>query len=258
MKKHLGCYFLIFFPNAFFCFLGGMPPVRLYSTLLVGWVAFARDTAAKVTVNPAAVATFAVTLALVTAGVHFFASWLRRSMRPEAPPWRGRWTAALVALFVLAFVAGIAAVGIVHQTAWLATSPDPFFEEVGGGRRRRNEMQAIFSLKALVTSQSIFREGDKEEDGLLDYGTLDELLDAKVVDSVLGSGTKQGYVFEVAPSTISPELAWFAVASPAHPAMGERFFFTNQSGVIYYTKGRPIAFNRATCDVPPDVLPLGK
>src|SRR5262249_33914379 len=38
-------------------------------------------------------------------------------------PWRLRWTLALVAVVVLMFVAGIAAVGLTHQTIWLMTAP---------------------------------------------------------------------------------------------------------------------------------------
>ena len=38
-------------------------------------------------------------------------------------------------------------------------------------------------------------EGDKENDGNLDYGTLRELGEAGLIDAVLASGTKEGYLF---------------------------------------------------------------
>ena len=251
--------FLVF--NCAFCILcgGGIPPFKLYGAIFFGWATFLGETAPRIHVNPVAVGTFVGTLLLVTLGVHLLASWLRRSMSPDAPPWRGSSTVALVALFVLAFVAGIAAVGVFHQSAWLATQPQPFMEASGGGIKYGNEASAIGALKTIFTSQSIFREGDKEKDNLLDYGTLDELAVAELVDPILGAGAKQGYVFEAAPSVVSPEERWFATAWPARPDKGSRAFFVNQGGVVFYTTDTtPFRVDRATCEVPPQFVPTGK
>ena len=57
---------------------------------------------------------------------------------------------------------------------------------------------------------------------------LKALADVQYVDSVLGSGTKQGYRFEVCAGTEAPEFVWSAVASPVQPGTtGDRYFFVN-------------------------------
>lgn len=128
-------------------------------------------------------------------------------------------------------------------------------------RKHGNEAAAIGALKTINTSQTLFREGDKESDGTLDYGSLSDLSNTTLIDGVLGSGTKQGYLFTVAPSQSTPEFLWFATANPASPTTtGDRYFCTNHAGVIYYTglNGSSIAVNDTTCDVPTTVLPVGK
>lgn len=119
----------------------------------------------------------------------------------------------------------------------------------------------IGALKTIGTSQSLFREGDKDRDGVLDYGTLTELAQQDLVDSVLGAGTKQGYTFLAAPSPLTPEFLWFAIANPVQPGVtGDRYFLTTHEGVIYYRANR--AFTAAellpTCTIPPDARPVGK
>jgi Ca-activated chloride channel family protein len=118
-------------------------------------------------------------------------------------------------------------------------------------RQHGNEAAAIGALKTLATSQSIYREGDKDQNGNLDYGTLEELARTGLVDSVLGAGTKQGYQFEVHKSTKNPEYLWFAVARPTTPgSTGDRFFYTNQAGVIFYST-TPFDVDPETCQVNP-------
>ncbi len=113
-------------------------------------------------------------------------------------------------------------------------------------RKHGNEASAIGALKTIATSQALFREGDKEQDGNLDYATLAELDRTKLIDSVLGSGTKQGYQFEVHPVPGTPEFLWYAVARPTAPGTtGERYFYTNQAGVIFYSM-TPIEVDPAT------------
>lgn len=128
-------------------------------------------------------------------------------------------------------------------------------------RKHGNEAAAIGALKTINTSQTLFREGDKEGDGTLDYGTLQLLSNTTLIDSVLGSGTKQGYKFQCDPSTSTGEFLWFATANPASPTTtGDRYFCTNHAGVIYYTGlvGNSVANNSITCSIPSGLLPVGK
>jgi hypothetical protein len=130
-------------------------------------------------------------------------------------------------------------------------------------RQHGNEASAIGALKTICTSQSIFREGDKDDDGTFNYGDLAALGKANLIDSVLGSGKKQGYVFECHPSTDKEkrEFCWWATASPQEPGKtGERYFFTNQAGVIYFSK-KPIKITdkiKESCEVPEGLTPVGR
>jgi hypothetical protein len=147
----------------------------------------------------------------------------------------------------------------------LTVEPHPTFFAAGvlvhnkTPRKTGNEQWAISGLKTINTSQTLFREGDKEGDGTLDYGTLAELSAAGLVDPVLGSGTQGGYRFDVRPHPLTSEFLWFATANPIEPGRdGDRYFYTNEAGIIYYTTAR--AFDIATIDtaVPADARPVGK
>lgn len=128
-------------------------------------------------------------------------------------------------------------------------------------RKHGNEAAAIGALKTINTSQTLFREGDKEGDGTLDYGTLQDLSNTTLIDSVLGSAKKQGYLFDCNPAATTPEFLWFATANPASPTTtGDRYFCTNHAGVIYYTglQGNSIDSNVVSCSIPSNLLPVGK
>ncbi len=82
-----------------------------------------------------------------------------------------------------------------------------------------------------------------------------------LIDSVLGSGTKQGYFFQVEPGT-DTEFFWWAVAHPTKPGTtGDRVFFTNQKGVIFYLPYDDPHANDLpdpkTCDPPANAKPAG-
>lgn len=115
-------------------------------------------------------------------------------------------------------------------------------------RKLGNESAAIGALRTITTAQSLFREGDKEEDTNFDYGDLTELAEAGLIDPSLGSGAKQGYVFECRFSPFTSEFLWYATASPEDPgASGDRYFAVNQSGVAI-TSPEPIEVDPHTCE----------
>jgi hypothetical protein len=115
----------------------------------------------------------------------------------------------------------------------------------------RGEMRAIGALKTIATAESIFREGDRDGNGALDYASLAQLGRAQLIDAVLASGTKDGYLFEATASTSTSEFLWFATARPIKPGWsGERYFVTNHSAVIFYTTAAPIVFNSTDCTIP--------
>ena len=129
-------------------------------------------------------------------------------------------------------------------------------------RKHGNEAAAIGALKTISTSQAIYREGDKDGNGTLDYASLDNLMTTDLIDDILGAGTKQGYYFNAGAGATTAEFLWYATANPSVPGTtGDRYFLTNQAGVIYYTTGATQAMNTTSCvipDTPTDVLPVGK
>ena len=126
-------------------------------------------------------------------------------------------------------------------------------------RKHGNEAAAIGALKTIGTSQSLFREGDKDGNNTLDYGNLTALATASLIDDVLGAGTKQGYTFVVTPGSTTPEFLWAGDANPAvATTTGDRYFTTNHAGVTYYTTGAVATTPPATCIVPANMSPVGK
>jgi hypothetical protein len=101
-------------------------------TLLFGWIGFLGHVLPKVQVNRESATMGAIALALFTAGVHRLGRGATRAPSAESEPrraWRFRWTAALVALVIVAFAAGTAMIGVVHQVSWLAKSEQPLLGE---------------------------------------------------------------------------------------------------------------------------------
>jgi hypothetical protein len=127
-------------------------------------------------------------------------------------------------------------------------------------RKHGNEASAIGALKTIGTSEAVFREGDKENDGNLDYGMLSELDKTLLIDEPLGSGTKQGYLFQATYGFSTSEFLWFSVANPADPGFsGDRYFQTNQAGVIFSTSAGTLTLDTNTCVLPQNgELPGGK
>jgi prepilin-type N-terminal cleavage/methylation domain-containing protein len=118
-------------------------------------------------------------------------------------------------------------------------------------RKGSNEAAAIGALRTLTTAQALFREGDKDKDTVLNYATAvgpqttaNTLSNVKLVDGVLGSGTKQGYMFTI---VTADAFTWSCTASPAAPGKsGDRYFFVDESGVIRFaTMGSATSTNSA-------------
>lgn len=107
---------------------------------------------------------------------------------------------------------------------------DPAAEEF------RNMTDAIGSLRVIASAQAQFREGDREGDGTLDYATsLAELSQACLIDNVLGSGTKRGYVFSLSGSTYD----WRASGTPVDDKTGKRNFTVCTDGVVRFASKGP-------------------
>ena len=102
-------------------------------------------------------------------------------------------------------------------------------------RKGSNEAAAIGALRTISTAQSLYREGDKDGNGTFDYATSTAQLfsNGNLVDSVLGAGTKQGYLFSI---NSADQFVWSARANPQAPRKsGDRYFFVDESGVIRFS-----------------------
>jgi prepilin-type processing-associated H-X9-DG protein len=82
----------------------------------------------------------------------WFLQWLYREMGREdgAPPrtWRWRSTLGGFALVMLMFTAGMAAIGVVHQTAWFIFSPVPSFQ-ADRGRETANRVKCASNMRQI-------------------------------------------------------------------------------------------------------------
>jgi hypothetical protein len=96
-------------------------------------------------------------------------------------------------------------------------------------RQRANESNAASALWT-VSQAELLHHATKGKS----YATLAQLVEEQLLEAQLSSGASQGYLFQAAPSTTSPEELWWGVARPQVPGTtGSRVFYTNQSGVIY-------------------------
>jgi len=170
----------------------------------------------------------------------------------ESPPPKGMSPVVIVVIVV-------AAVGLCLVIPCIAAIAIPNLIET---RQHGNEAAAIGALKTVNTAQSLFREGDKDEDGTFDYGSLQELSNTMLIDGVLGSGMKHGYQFDVQASPQTSEFLWMAVANPAVPeTTGSRYFMTNHAGVVFYRMDRPFVIDpvgNPAFEPPPDAIPVGR
>ena len=92
-----------------------------------------------------------------------------------------------------------------------------------------NEASAISAIRNIVTSHITY----SATLGSGKYGTdLTTLMNAKLIDEVLGSGTKDGYSFDSAGTSVT----FTVTAGPVTKgSTGTRYFFSDESGVIRYS-----------------------
>jgi hypothetical protein len=104
----------------------------VYLTLVIGWAFFLAKVVPALHINVEGLLIALVCILGLVGGLQSFMNWLvRRRPGPagaQTGRWRFRWTLSILGLVMMMFVAGISAVGVVHQAGWLATSPEPIFQ----------------------------------------------------------------------------------------------------------------------------------
>lgn len=156
--------------------------------LLTGWWDFARRSAERCRFVWTDVAFASAAIGALVLGVHFVARWLAAS-RPDAS-WRFLRSIKLVIATLLLFAAGIALLGIAHQSIWLIRSDshllDNNFQEFSPDRRR-----ALLDVGEALHQSSKQASNNRPTDGdshswvlpllpFLDAGPLAEKIDTSV------------------------------------------------------------------------------
>jgi hypothetical protein len=125
------------------------PAAELVLYLSAGWTMFLWRVIPQTSLSWDGVLTATFCLVGLSVGLHYFLGWLYREMYRATGKsedaasggsaahdftdqtlrrWPVRWTAMLLGLLVLMFIAGLSAVGITHQTTWLVRSPEALLE----------------------------------------------------------------------------------------------------------------------------------
>jgi prepilin-type N-terminal cleavage/methylation domain-containing protein len=107
-----------------------------------------------------------------------------------------------------------------------------------------NEASAVASLRTYNTSIVAYETTyatapvtNLAQLGPIAAGTAPSSASADLVDSLLGATApiKSGYTFSYTPVAATPVTQYSILAKPQSSSTGQRYFLTNQSGVIYQT-----------------------
>ena len=138
-------------------------------------------------------------------------------------------------LIVVAIIGIIAAIAIPNLLA---------------SKRAANEGSAQSSLRTTHSAEATYQA--TEGNGA--FGTLAQLKTASLVDPVLGTGTKSGYLFTI-PDMVAPvsgtQAQFMAQANPQTPSgasqSGTRHFCVTEDGVMRGAAGTGAIADRAAC-----------
>jgi len=125
-----------------------------------------------------------------------------------------------------------------------------------------NEASAVASLRTYNTSIVAYQTTYATDPvtnlaqlGPVASGTAPSSASADLVDSLLGAAApiKSGYTFSYTPVSATPVTQYSILATPQSSSTGQRYFLTNQSGVIYQTSDGAVPSIGAA-----DTAPIGQ
>lgn len=134
-------------------------------------------------------------------------------------------------MIVIAIIAIIAAIAIPNLLS---------------ARKNGNEAAAIGALKAIANAQTLYREGDKDQNNTLEYApnlgamTITGGATEDLIDTVLAAGAKQGYAFVL--GNVTP-FVWTCNADASlQGTTGDRHFGGNMAGLIFFDSTGAVVF----------------
>jgi prepilin-type processing-associated H-X9-DG protein len=131
-------------------------PLVVAFYLTVGWMSYLGRLLPSIRVSLPGLTTAAACAAGVVLVGHATARWIYGGVaKTEGGRWKWWWTFGAVTSVVLVFVAGIATVGMAHQTAWLATSRVPMFTS----RHSANSVRCAVNLRSIGLALNEYARG---------------------------------------------------------------------------------------------------
>jgi hypothetical protein len=166
MRRSLGCFGVVVVCCLLLACLGMGYPADLLFNLVVGWAFYCYRVLPQVRPSGAGILTALICLGALAFGTHAFLRWFYGQLPASGQvgggitrSWPARRTRILLAVILLMFVAGLSAVGVSHQTAWLLTSPEPLLD--GGMHNVAARMQSQNNLKQMVLAMYIYLDENR-------------------------------------------------------------------------------------------------
>lgn len=105
-------------------------------------------------------------------------------------------------------------------------------------RSRLNEVGAQSSMRLIRKAETIYRSQNNQNR----FGTLQELLSARLIDAELASGTNRGYQYDI---RVGKDSYTVTAVPLEYDVTGSWSFYLDESGVIRGspTKGRTASIN---------------
>jgi hypothetical protein len=119
----------------------------------IGWIGFLARTVPRITWNWDLLGMALLCMAGVLILAHWFLHWLTGQLatwRGLAGSWRWRWTWCAAFIVGIAFLVGMAVGGIAHQTAWIASSHESWYELKGPSPIRSELSQLQWALQSVM------------------------------------------------------------------------------------------------------------
>jgi len=133
----------------------------------------------------------------------------------------------------------------------------PLYRHLHAKQRQKNEGAVIGALKAIASAQSVYREGDKDGDGVLAYAPdLASLVRAGVLQSEIGDGEYHGYRIKLRRHKLQ-QFVWSVTAEPLTPGRtGDLFLGMSMRGVVHASRSEALVFGEDGAP-PPKALTIG-